>query len=147
MSNGGFLFGLSFSELLKMFEKPKISPQDVQAISRHPEEIAEILYGGRNLKGGKEEPGLLSLYHYEHDNPLSGNDTMSVIDLPLMLLGPAIGYVAGIATERMGEADTTGAFVELGWEYDSLMPTSRYAPVLALATALYRPREEQQPRQ
>jgi len=139
MTNVKTVFDISpvFGEMVGSLKEPIDTKtfEFVEKTSRKPENIAHYIYGGEFFDGKEKvkTPGLLGLYAPENSNPLSGDDTMGLIDPFFAFSGPSVGYIAGIAYERLGEADMYGASAEVSGYKDITRPLSVYILPVALS--------------
>lgn len=127
MTNGKSGVLVDVSEIFKdKIDKRMPDISEIDKISTNPiETVEKILYGD------EKNTGLLKL-NSKTENPLSGDDTFSIMDPITMVCSVPLGYLIGIAEERMKESDLYGAAVAMGGIKDFTKPLSDYAQYFAL---------------
>lgn len=133
---------LDITRLLDYLKEKTPSLQELDKFSRRPAKYVDCIFYGYEEKDetGRviKEPGLLTI-NYNHNlsgNPLSGDDTMSILDPITMVFSPALGYLIGIADERIGEADMYGAASVIGGVKYFSRPLSDFIYAFALTKML-----------
>lgn len=153
MSNGKDGILIDIGDILKDNIKVK-QPllQDLEKISTDPTKLVYRIFYDYEEKDEKgqtmKQPGLLSINCNLSGNPLSGDDTFSILDPFTMTLSVPIGYLIGIAEERMKETDLYGAAVAMSGIKDFISPLSDYISLIALRGILEdgKPKEEKEPK-
>ncbi|MBU5678489.1 MAG: hypothetical protein QXJ96_02265 [Candidatus Aenigmatarchaeota archaeon] len=123
--------------------------EELQKVSTDPTKIVDYIFYGTLEKDPttnqiRRRGGLLNISDDPSGNPLSGNDIFSPIDPSTMTMSVPIGYLIGVANERMTEADYYGAAIEIGAIKDLSRPLSDFIYAFALTNMLSE--EQQTPR-
>lgn len=150
MSNGQKSVMLDISTLLTNYlEKRALNFEELEKVSTDPTKIVDYIFYGDLEKDPKTNKtrcsgGLLNINNNYSGNPLSGDDTFSILDPFTMTMSVPIGYLIGVANERMTEADYYGAAIEIGAIKDLSRPISDFIYAFALTKMLSE--EQQTPR-
>lgn len=142
MSNGQRGVILNIGEVLNEYLKQReFDLEKLDKISTDPTKIVDLIFYGTLQKDPatnevKYSRGLLNIGDNPSQNPLSGDDTFSILDTFTMMMSPPIGYLIGVANERMKESDLYGAAIEISTIKDLSRPLSDFIYAFALTKML-----------